>query len=665
MSKSTDLANSVNPDSIEGSRLEDGGVTNAKINASAAIDSSKSSYLAQGVGAIARAVNLKLGEIVSVKDFGAQGNDSSNDTAAIQAAIDSLGANGGTVYFPPGVYRIARTVGVNDRWGLKITGNNVTLLGSGATLRRFDTNISTYALAYPLVFVGTPDSNSAPATKNFRAEGLIFRGEDTRHSIVGNVANDYRTAIYFKNTDGTAVHQCNFTYIDSQALYYQLPRDYSYVNNVFFNTTKNYRTRVTNCNFIAQPHTVVGRALLHALSWGSVDHALLDSCYFEWCDDCVAGEGTYNRPTDSENDTWLPTVAGWTLGPVKRGGRDWTCTNNQVYNSSEHAFYPGGMDVMISNNQIWTDQPDICKGDQIKIRSKNVTVTGNIISNYYAGVTVNEPSYNVSITGNTMNIVGPTYTGGAFDINSDDLSSYINNRSNYLTTYDPMANIVFDSNVVVMDPATQSASGSQGSAVRIYTATTDPNFPEGQIVGVRISNNVFKNHNLGVFLIGALMRAVDVTGNTFQAKNFTTAGFNAGTTLNTHSVITAYAGADISTLRHITFNNNRVWGATYLVATHTGGGGASTYELPVGMVGNSLNYIKNLKGPDVQPLTARTRFVDNAGSFFLDRAWNGYGLENSLSASVGGNSALRYITEYDGTNLRFYTDDSGSSIILG
>jgi hypothetical protein len=58
---------------------------------------------APGLGTIPRTVDSKLAEIVSVKDYGATGNGSTNDTAAIQAALD---ANAGkTVYFPQGTYR--------------------------------------------------------------------------------------------------------------------------------------------------------------------------------------------------------------------------------------------------------------------------------------------------------------------------------------------------------------------------------------------------------------------------------------------------------------------------------------------------------------------------------------------------------------------------------
>lgn len=81
-----------------------------------------------GTGATARTVQDKLRETVSVKDFGAVGDGVANDTAAIQAAIDSLGAaGGGTVVFPLGSY-LTGTLNLPQDVTLKGAGRFATRL---------------------------------------------------------------------------------------------------------------------------------------------------------------------------------------------------------------------------------------------------------------------------------------------------------------------------------------------------------------------------------------------------------------------------------------------------------------------------------------------------------------------------------------------------------
>jgi pectate lyase-like protein len=53
------------------------------------------------------------GEVINVKEFGAKGNDSADDWAAIQAILD-LTPLGKTIYFPPGIYRITSTLTVKS-----------------------------------------------------------------------------------------------------------------------------------------------------------------------------------------------------------------------------------------------------------------------------------------------------------------------------------------------------------------------------------------------------------------------------------------------------------------------------------------------------------------------------------------------------------------------
>ncbi len=85
-------------------------------------DPTWSGFLNPGTGGATRTWNTKAAEWVSVKDFGALGDNSTNDTAAIQNAINSL-TTGGTLYFPPGFYVISAALTISVQ-GITIMGAN-------------------------------------------------------------------------------------------------------------------------------------------------------------------------------------------------------------------------------------------------------------------------------------------------------------------------------------------------------------------------------------------------------------------------------------------------------------------------------------------------------------------------------------------------------------
>jgi hypothetical protein len=66
-------------------------------------------YDPAGTGAVTTNVQAKLRQVVSVKDFGAVGNGTTDDTAAIQAAIDAT-VGGGTLLLPVGTYLVSDTL---------------------------------------------------------------------------------------------------------------------------------------------------------------------------------------------------------------------------------------------------------------------------------------------------------------------------------------------------------------------------------------------------------------------------------------------------------------------------------------------------------------------------------------------------------------------------
>jgi len=71
-------------------------------------------FIQAGTGAVATTAQAKMRETISVKDFGAVGDDTHDDTTNIQAAINYANTIGGDVYFPAGIYKITNTLTINN-----------------------------------------------------------------------------------------------------------------------------------------------------------------------------------------------------------------------------------------------------------------------------------------------------------------------------------------------------------------------------------------------------------------------------------------------------------------------------------------------------------------------------------------------------------------------
>ena len=145
-----------------------------------------------GTGAVARTVDAKLKETVSVKDFGAVGNGIADDTVAINLAIDAL--NAGTMsglFFPAGSYVISSALNTITRSGISIYGD-----GPRQSKILQSTNSNTFTLSsttpattrlsdFTLENIGIVQSNSAPtsgvALTLIRVDRSYFSNIDIRN----------------------------------------------------------------------------------------------------------------------------------------------------------------------------------------------------------------------------------------------------------------------------------------------------------------------------------------------------------------------------------------------------------------------------------------------------------------------------------------------------
>ncbi len=594
---------------------------------------------------------------VNVKDFGAIGDGETDDTAAIQAAIGSLYNSGGNVLFPTGIYAISRNKGIHDRWGLKLDRSNIALIGEqGAKFIRKDDIIADED-AYPILFIGVPDSNkTVNQTRNILIHNLWFEGNDVRHSVYGSSMPDFRTALELRNLVDVTITNTRFTKIDSSAIYCKP----IWAGQIYRNTTKVYNLKVKDCFFIAEPHSIFGRSLLHAITLSGVDHFNATGNYFEWCDNAISGSGTYETAFQKETDLWRDPTSEINK---PRAGRDWIIEGNVFFNSSEHSVYLNGSDIVFTSNTVRNDQPDVCLGDA-KFRGKNCAIMGNQVTASESCITISCGAENISITGNCLRRlkVSSTSGGGTIEISEFGLYKYIKKRP-FFKSLRPFGPITITGNTIEHPNRPES----HGFAIRIYADTDIGSFTDYTVHGINISGNTINYAKVGILILGHThaYNLISVTGNAFSGKTFNRSDFDNNTQMDSFAVI-GVSTSQKYTLMKVAFRDNVCIGFANVFATASGSGTGSGIHLPNGITNNTFNFIQNIGTPGMRRPDRTNTFSGNRGGYFLDRNFSSTMINNALrgGSNTSSKSINRQSFEFSNEKLIFYTDDNGNKINL-
>lgn len=344
-------------------------------------------YTPPFTGGAATNVEDKLAQYVSVKDFGAVGNGVSDDTAAIQAAVNYKFSTGwANIYFPPGTYLMLGRVFVSSKTVFNISPG-CTIKTAGTSTSRFVNNVVGLPDTFgydgegDISFIGggTIDCNNGLAAitfahgYNIRLQDITFTNAEDTHFVEINSSKDVLVdACHFKDMSvvGTGLYEMlqidysNIAGFPSFGGYDNTPCTNVIVQNCVFenghsgvgshsNPPNGLHTAITITNNTIRNMSAYG---IRAQGWGFGSE--VSNNYLEDCGEKpMLGGGnldnveflynTVNRGgTSSSGGFWL-SISGSIYG------QRCILMGNKVYDVEGEGFYIAGMlGAQVTNNEV-------------------------------------------------------------------------------------------------------------------------------------------------------------------------------------------------------------------------------------------------------------------------------------------------------------------------
>lgn len=241
-------------------------------------------------GAINRSTSDKLQDILSIKDFGAVGDGTTDNTTAIQNAINYLGNNGGTIFFPVGTYVVAGTLNLNNATaqysGINLIGQSTPTGGANGSVIKFTASTGT-RIVDARSSQGLTFEKMAFNQTNSGFTGVLF---DFSHSTSGLDSSlvTFRDCAFLSTSGATPIDFTDGIISVFDNIHFSGGKYSIYANGAYFNAIT-----ITACSFnnvVNAPIYMDGSTFLNAV--------VIQQCTFEPLSNSSAGGVYINQEAD-------------------------------------------------------------------------------------------------------------------------------------------------------------------------------------------------------------------------------------------------------------------------------------------------------------------------------------------------------------------------------